>query len=133
MAEQGLQVDLFDLQSVEKDRAMLGAAVNRVFERFDLLFTSPLAVTAFEAGQEYPPGRGMRRWLDWCTTAYPFNMTGHPAASVPCGFGDNGMPVGLQIVAPRFEDALVFRAARAYEREHPFPMPKMAETMSETA
>jgi aspartyl-tRNA(Asn)/glutamyl-tRNA(Gln) amidotransferase subunit A len=124
MAEQGLQVDLFDLQSVEKDRAMLGAAVNRVFERFDLLFTSPLAVTAFEAGHEYPPGRGMRRWLDWCTTAYPFNMTGHPAASVPCGFGDNGMPVGLQIVAPRFEDALVFRAARAYEREHPFALPK---------
>ena len=68
----------------------------------------------------------MTRWMDWASTAYPFNFTGHPAASVPCGFGDNGMPVGLQIVGRHHDDALVLRASRAYEKVNPFPMPDLA-------
>ena len=45
----------------------------------------------------------------------PFDLTGQPAISVPCGFTDDGLPVGLQLVGRRFEEALVFRAAHAYE------------------
>ncbi|HMN84809.1 MAG TPA: amidase [Bauldia sp.] len=131
MSEEGLKIGLFDYQRIEQSRALLGAAVNAALERHDLILTATLRVTAFEAGHEYPPGRGMRRWLDWCTTAYPFNMTGHPAASVPVGFGDNGMPVGLQIIGGRFTDALVLRAARAYEQVHPFPMPALRTNRDE--
>jgi aspartyl-tRNA(Asn)/glutamyl-tRNA(Gln) amidotransferase subunit A len=68
----------------------------------------------------------MKRWLDWASTAYPFNFTGHPAASVPCGFGDNHMPVGMQIVGRHLDDAVILRAARAYEKAHPFAMPTLA-------
>ncbi|MGD9744255.1 MAG: amidase family protein, partial [Dongiaceae bacterium] len=50
-------------------------------------------------------------------------LTQQPAASVPCGFSKNGMPIGLQIVGPRYGEPLVFRASRAYERNHPFRMP----------
>ena len=46
------------------------------------------------------------------------------ACSVPCGFGDDGMPVAFQLVGRRFDDATVLRAARAYEQAHPFPMPR---------
>ena len=46
-----------------------------------------------------------------------------PAASIPCGRTKAGLPVGLQLVGPRFADALVLRAARAFEREHPIGMP----------
>ncbi|MEE8273795.1 MAG: amidase family protein, partial [Alphaproteobacteria bacterium] len=46
--------------------------------------------------------------------------TQQPAASIPCGFTKDGLPVGLQIVGPMYDDALVLRAARAYETAHPF-------------
>jgi aspartyl-tRNA(Asn)/glutamyl-tRNA(Gln) amidotransferase subunit A len=127
MAQQGMAVDAFAYFATQRQRALLGAAVNAFLERYDLLLTPQLGVTAFDVGHEFPPGREMRRWMDWASTGYPFNFTGHPAASVPCGFGDNGMPVGLQIVGRRFEDALVLRASRAYEQAHPFPMPDIAK------
>ncbi|WP_258934751.1 amidase family protein [Nesterenkonia pannonica] len=47
---------------------------------------------------------------------YPFNMTQQPAVSVPCGVADNGLPVGLQFVGARNQDAAVLRAAAAYEQ-----------------
>jgi aspartyl-tRNA(Asn)/glutamyl-tRNA(Gln) amidotransferase subunit A len=126
MAEQGLAVDLFTYQGIERTRSILGATVNAFLERYDLLLSAQLGVASVDAGHEVPPGRGMRRWLDWAPTAYPFNFTGHPAASAPCGFGDDAMPVGLQIVGRRFDDGLVLRASRAYESAHPFPMPALA-------
>lgn len=56
---------------------------------------------------------------------YPFNLTQQPAASLPCGFNAAGLPVALQLVGRRFDDATVLRAARAYERTHPFRLPPM--------
>jgi len=125
MAIAGLAVDLVDYKAAERERALLGARVNAFLERYDLIISAQLGVTAFDVGHEYPPGRGMKRWMDWASTAYPFNFTGHPAASVPCGFGDNTMPVGMQIVGRHHDDRLILRAARAYEKVHPFPMPKL--------
>jgi aspartyl-tRNA(Asn)/glutamyl-tRNA(Gln) amidotransferase subunit A len=66
----------------------------------------------------------MTAFVTWTPFTYPFNLTMQPAASVPCGFGDDGMPVALQIVGRHFEDGLVLRAARAYEAAHPFAMPE---------
>ncbi|HEY1324678.1 MAG TPA: amidase family protein, partial [Streptosporangiaceae bacterium] len=57
---------------------------------------------------------------DWIPFTYPFNMTGHPGASVPCGFTRDRLPVGLQIVGRRFEDATVLRASAAFERIAPW-------------
>jgi aspartyl-tRNA(Asn)/glutamyl-tRNA(Gln) amidotransferase subunit A len=51
---------------------------------------------------------------------YPFNLSGHPAASVRAGFSDNGLPVGLQIVGPRHRDDLVLQASYAYEQARPW-------------
>lgn len=125
MAQQGLAIDQAAYVLTLRERALMGAAVNAFLERYDLLLTPQLAVTAFEVGHEFPPNRGMRRWMDWASTGYPFNFTGHPAASVPCGFGANGLPVGLQIVGRRYDDALVLRASRAFERAQPFAMPRL--------
>ena len=52
------------------------------------------------------------------------NLTMQPAASVPCGFGDEGMPIAFQLVAARYNDATVLRAARSYEKNFPFKMPE---------
>ena len=56
----------------------------------------------------------------WLPYTYPFNLTGQPAASVPCGFTHDGLPIGLQIVGRRYDDATVLRAAAAFEREQPW-------------
>jgi len=67
-----------------------------------------------------------KRWTDWTPFSYPFNLTQQPAASVPCGLTADGLPVGLQIVGPRYADALVLRAARAFESAQPFAMPDVS-------
>ncbi|HET6562236.1 MAG TPA: amidase [Marmoricola sp.] len=96
-------------------RMELGVRMGAFHERFDLLLTPTMPITAFPKGQEAPDGWGSQNWTSWTPYTYPFNMTQQPAASVPCGFTAAGLPVGLQVVGPRHADRLVLRAARAYE------------------
>jgi aspartyl-tRNA(Asn)/glutamyl-tRNA(Gln) amidotransferase subunit A len=97
-------------------RAELGVRMGGFHRRYDLLLTPTLPITAFGTGSDTPPGWPSTDWTSWTPYTYPFNMTQQPAASVPCGLTPDGLPVGLQIVGPRHADALVLRAARAYER-----------------
>jgi aspartyl-tRNA(Asn)/glutamyl-tRNA(Gln) amidotransferase subunit A len=108
-----------------KLREAMGVAMNLFHQSYDLLLTPSLPIPAFEAGLEVPGGSGMERWPDWTPFSYPFNLTRHPAASVPCGLTSEGLPAGLQIVGPSYADALVLRAARAYEQAQPFKMPPL--------
>ena len=100
-------------------------AMAEFHRRYDLLLLPTMPMPAFEAGQETPVDSANRRWTDWTPFTYPFNLTKQPAASVPCGFTRNRLPVGLQIVGPLHGDDAVLRAARAFERLQPFPMPKL--------
>jgi aspartyl-tRNA(Asn)/glutamyl-tRNA(Gln) amidotransferase subunit A len=104
-------------------RGALGAQMNLFHRDYDLLLTPTLAVTAFDVGREFPPGN--KRWTDWTPFTFPFNLTQQPAASLPCGFTKAGRPVGLQIVGRRYADALVLRAARAYETANPIKLPAL--------
>ena len=94
----------------------------RLFERYDLLLTPTIACAAFKVGQDGPPEiAGTPTGIyDWIPFTYPFNMTGHPGASVPCGFTREELPIGLQIVGRRFEDATVLRASAAFEKLAPW-------------
>ncbi|MBA4860482.1 amidase [Streptomyces sp. PSKA54] len=94
-------------------RMDLGRRMGHFHETYDLLVTPTLPLTAFEAGVEVPARSGHRRWTGWTPFTYPFNLTQQPAASVPVGLDGSGLPVGLQIVAARHEDAVVLRAAHA--------------------
>jgi len=92
-------------------------------ERFDLLAMptvrhEPFAVDAWRP--DAPASRNDLGWLAWCRAAYPFNLTGQPAVSLPAGFTRAGLPVGLQLVGRPQEDALVLTAARAFERARPW-------------
>jgi aspartyl-tRNA(Asn)/glutamyl-tRNA(Gln) amidotransferase subunit A len=94
----------------------------RFFESHDLLLTPTVATAAFEHGILYPDmidGKPVSREASSAFT-FPFNMTGEPAASVPCGFTRDGLPIGLQIVGRRFEDATVLRACAAFEAARPW-------------
>ena len=93
------------------------AAVEALFASADLLAMPTLPVPAFPVGQDSPVRHGRpTSYLGWTGFTYPFNLSGHPAATVPCGLTSGGLPVGLQLVGRWHEDALVLRAAAAFEQ-----------------
>ncbi|SOD86351.1 amidase [Streptomyces sp. Ag109_G2-15] len=115
---QGARASALDYLAAVDVRMDLGRRMGRFHERYDLLVTPTLPVTAFEAGEEVPQGSGLRRWTGWTPFTYPFNLTQQPAATVPVGTDGDGLPVGLQIVAARHRDDLVLRASHAlYEAD----------------
>jgi aspartyl-tRNA(Asn)/glutamyl-tRNA(Gln) amidotransferase subunit A len=112
-------------------RNELYQAARRFFERYDLLLTPTIAVPAFPLGREGVEtidGRAVGR-LGWTPFTFPFNLTGQPAITVPCGLTAEGLPVGLQIVGRRNADAAVLRAAAAFEVAAPWAdrWPSLAE------
>jgi aspartyl-tRNA(Asn)/glutamyl-tRNA(Gln) amidotransferase subunit A len=123
IAEAGLNYSLMDYMGAVNARGALGQHMRIFHETWDLLITPTLATTAFKAGEEVRVGVDSKRWMEWTPFSLPFNLTQQPACSVPCGFSDDGMPVGLHIVGPMHNDKLVLRAAAAFESAHPFPMP----------
>jgi Asp-tRNA(Asn)/Glu-tRNA(Gln) amidotransferase A subunit family amidase len=101
-------------------------AVRQFFERYDLLLTPtmPLGAWSAEPGPAEGPreigGRPTPLMFDRLTFMYPFNLTGQPAATVPCGFTSEGLPVGLQIVGRPHADATVLRASAGFEAVQPW-------------
>jgi len=117
--EQGLK-----LRGIDHSDALTAAnefwhKVRKLYQRFDLLITPALAVLPFPVGQDNA-NLFSDQDLRWTQFTYRFNLTGQPAASVPCGWSQSDLPIGLQIVGPRFADALVLRAARAWEQIAPW-------------
>ncbi len=130
VAAQGAKITARDLIDAQMKRAALATQMNLFHLDYDLLLTPTLAVAAFDVGREYPEAAGSQRWTDWTPFTYPFNLTQQPAASIPCGFTKAGLPVGLHIVGPRYADALVLRAACAFEALRPIAMPDPARIKS---
>jgi aspartyl-tRNA(Asn)/glutamyl-tRNA(Gln) amidotransferase subunit A len=121
--EHGESIPHMDYAEADYARGKLGALFEALFQTYDLLLTPALPMAAFPADTQVADPSTQRHWIDWTPFTYPFNMTRQPAASMPCGFTRAGLPAGLQIVGPLNADALVMRAARAYEREHPIRLP----------
>jgi aspartyl-tRNA(Asn)/glutamyl-tRNA(Gln) amidotransferase subunit A len=117
MAEEGAAISLHDYVDANVARGAYASKMRVFMEKYDLLLTPSLAVTAFEVGK-ITPYEGTGSWPSWTPFSVPFNLTQQPAASVPCGYA-NGLPVGLQIVGRLFDDWSVFQAAKAYESIDP--------------
>lgn len=120
VVEEGRRLTAEQLTHATFARAEFYQEVRRFFGPFDLLLSPTLAVPPFAAGLERPVDCPAGSRLSWVAFTYPFNLTGQPAATVPCGFTAAGLPVGLQIVGRRLQDALVLRAAAAFEAATPW-------------
>lgn len=99
-------------------RTQLRAQFLALFGRADILVTPAVAVTAFGAGElgvDAIDGRVVDRHLGWSPFSWPINLTGLPAATIPCGRDRDGMPIGLQIVAPWLGEQAILRVAAALE------------------
>ncbi|WP_291296313.1 amidase [Elioraea sp.] len=120
IAEEAERFSASDLIEAGMVRARMGVSMKALHERYDVLLTPTLPIPAFMAGQEVPDPARQTRWTEWSPYCFPFNMTMQPAISVPCGLTRAGLPIGLQIVGPAHDDALVLRAAAAFEAARPF-------------
>jgi aspartyl-tRNA(Asn)/glutamyl-tRNA(Gln) amidotransferase subunit A len=94
----------------------------RFFRTYDLLLTPTIACTPFKQGVQGPETIEGKKAspFQWIAFTYQFNMTGQPAATVPAGFTNDGLPIGLQIVGRQLDDATVLKAAAAYEAAAPW-------------
>ena len=112
----GRKISLMAYVAAQNARTALGQAMRGFHQDYDLLILPTTAVPAFPVERRAPPGIGEDDWAAWSPFSYPFNLTMQPALSLPAGFSAAGLPVGVQIVGAMYQDALVLRAARAFEQ-----------------
>ncbi|MFL5254568.1 MAG: amidase family protein [Rhodopila sp.] len=115
-------VSIETYQRARERKVAYVTAIHRWFQDWDFLLTPAVSVAAFPAEKLMPDHWPQHEWdwVSWAEFSYPFNMSWHPAASVPCGFTPEGLPVGLQIVGRRFDDLGVLQAAAAFEAIQPW-------------
>ncbi|GMQ55358.1 amidase [Halopseudomonas aestusnigri] len=119
VSEKAARLSMLDYMGAVNESMALRERMATFHQKYDLLLTPTLPLTAFKTGREVPEDWPSTRWPTWTPFTYPFNTTGQPAISVPCGFDSQGLPIGLQLVGARFNDALVLRAGYAYQQAAP--------------
>jgi amidase len=116
-ANDGLRTDVRTIVKAEKMRTAYWHRVRRFMENYDYIVTPMIGATAFRLDQPFPSMLGdtkVEKFRDVFLFSYIFSVTGLPAASVPCGFTSDGLPVGMQIVGHRMHEDTVLEAASAY-------------------
>ncbi|TDQ89478.1 amidase [Paraburkholderia silvatlantica] len=120
LVEIGRMVSASDYLKAEQLRASLIEDFKCVLERIDVVVVPASPVTAWQRGQTTVVTGGKEESplaASWRHT-YPFNLTGLPALSLPCGFDSRGLPIGLQIAGKPFDETTILRVARTYEGVH---------------
>jgi aspartyl-tRNA(Asn)/glutamyl-tRNA(Gln) amidotransferase subunit A len=117
--ERGSKISLLDYVEAQNRRAKLAREMRRFHETYDLLITPTAIVSPYKNEHLMPPEWDTSRsWL-WELPVFCFNFTRQPAITVPCGFTESGLPVGLQIVAPIYQDSRALQAAHAFQTAYP--------------
>jgi len=124
IAERGRSFTAQDYIDAYSRRAELYMGMLAFHQRYDLLLTPTMPLTALKVGLVAPSdGSYGNDWINWSPYTYPFNLTQQPAASVPCGLARNGLPIGAQLVAAPRADKMVLRVAMAIEQAFPISRP----------
>jgi aspartyl-tRNA(Asn)/glutamyl-tRNA(Gln) amidotransferase subunit A len=120
--EAGSHITMSDYQKKRLVKYAYCAEIHHFFEDWDFLLTPAVSVAAFPAEKLQPAHWPQHPWdwMSWAEFSYPFNMSQNPAASIPCGFTADGLPVGLQIVGRRCDDLGVLQMSAAFEAARPW-------------
>jgi amidase len=119
----GLTLTAGDIGRCERMRTALWHRVRRFYEQYDLIIAPTTGIPPFPVEIPYPTevaGKPMGNYIEWLLPTYCFTVIGVPAISIPCGFTQDGLPVGLQIAGPWRGEAKVLRAAAAFEAAQPW-------------
>ncbi|TCO55848.1 amidase [Actinocrispum wychmicini] len=119
LAERGARHSVAEYLDAQSELAALAVAMGEFHTRFDVLITPTVPIEPFAVGHDVPPESGLTDWPQWTPFAYPFNMSRQPALSVPIGRTARGLPVGIQIVGPRYADHLVLAVGALVEQLRP--------------
>jgi amidase len=122
----GLKLSAHGLAAAEQARLRVFHRFRELFERFDLLLMPVAPVKPFPIEQNFPDAIGTRKlesYIDWLAPAFLVTLVSLPAASVPAGLTSDGLPIGLQIVAPRFEEPRILSVAKIVQEANPIGWP----------
>ncbi|RGE22743.1 amidase [Leucobacter sp. wl10] len=120
--EYGLGLTLDDLHRAREQRTRVYSGMVDLFAGIDVLAAPVTTVLPFPAEQHWPReinGIEQPDYLEWMRASWRISVTGFAAISVPCGFSPEGLPVGLQLIAPPRGERMLLSLARRFEREHP--------------
>lgn len=124
MAQVASKFTVKDLKWADLQRERIYQEICKHFKKFDILITPTLACPAFKLGTDWAheiDGKDVSEdALAWQPYTYPFNLSGHPAASIPCGWSKDGLPIGMQIVGKRLDDLSVLQVSQAFEEIAPW-------------
>src|SRR5712664_1193597 len=125
----GLKVTPTDFAASEQKRAQLFQRFTKFFEQFDLLITPQSPVKQFPVEMNFPTlinGKKLDNYTDWIAGSFLITLMSLPGGSVPAGKTSDGLPVGIQIVGPRFEEPLMLSAMKIVQQAHPIGWPPHA-------
>jgi len=128
--EAGLKLTSLDFAAAEHKREEMFQRFRKLFERYDVLLTPAAPVKPYPVEKNFPDrinGRRFENYIDWIAPAYLITLMSLPAATAPAGLSQDGLPVGMQIVAPRFEEPLILRVARLIHQASAVGWPPIAE------
>ena len=127
--EAGLKLNASDFAAAEQTRMAMFDRFHKLFERYDVLLTPAAPVKPYTVEMNFPDtinGRSFENYIDWIAPAYLITLVSLPAATAPAGLSHNGLPIGMQIVAPRFEEPMILRVARLIHRASNVGRPPIA-------
>jgi len=122
----GLDNNAMNIGKAREQRKRVYEDMYQYFKNYDILITPTLPCPAIkpgwlETGTTFPTiGKKALSIMSWMTYTYPFNMTGLPAASIPSGWTNSGLPIGMQIVGKRYDERTVLQVSKAFEEVSPW-------------
>jgi amidase len=125
----GLKVTPLDFAASEQKRAQLFQRFSKLFESYDLLITPQSPVKQFPVEMNFPNlinGKKLDNYTDWIAGSFLITLMSLPGGSVPAGKTDDGLPVGIQIVGPRFEEPLILSVMKIVQQTCPVGWPPHA-------
>jgi amidase len=125
----GLKVTPMDFAASELKRAQLFQRFAKFFQQYDLLITPQSPVKQFPVEMNFPTlinGKKLDNYTDWIAGSFLITLMSLPGGSVPAGQTSDGLPVGIQIVGPRFEEPLILSAMKIVQQAHPIGWPPHA-------
>ena len=116
--ESGLELTAFDITAASVVRSEWYRAVQRFFGKYDFFIAPTAQLFPFDVNTHWPKkiaSKPMETYHEWMKVVVPITMSGCPALAVPAGFGDQGLPIGIQIVGPNHSELSCLQLANAYD------------------